>query len=140
MKQPIVYIGMCADLVHPGHINIVSEGARRGSVIVGLLTDAAMTSYKRVPYMTYEQRFRVVSNIKGVDEVIPQDTLDYRPNLKKIRPDFVVHGDDWKNGTQKDTRQQVIETITEWGGKLVEPKYTPGVSTTLLADKVKGQA
>lgn len=74
-----IYVGMSADLVHPGHMNILKVAAEHGEVIVGLLTDKAIASYKRLPYMTYEQRKAVIENIKGVKEVIPQDTLDYRP-------------------------------------------------------------
>ena len=132
-----VYIGMSADLVHPGHMNIIKEAAKLGDVIVGLLTDRAIASYKRLPYMTYEQRKEVIENIKGVVEVIPQETLDYRPNLEKIKPDFVVHGDDWKEGVQKKTRQQVIDTLAKWDGKLIEPSYTPGISSTQLNNSLK---
>src|SRR5690606_20426113 len=75
--------------------------------------------------------------IKGVAEVIPQDTLDYRPNLQLVRPDYVVHGDDWREGIQKNTRQQVIDTLKEWGGELVEVAYTQGISSTQLNNAVK---
>ena len=78
-----VYVGMSADLIHPGHINILNEASKYGSVIVGLLTDEAIASYKRLPSLTYEQRKQIIENIKGVDEVIPQTTLDYVENLKK---------------------------------------------------------
>ncbi|MDP3733900.1 MAG: phosphoenolpyruvate mutase [Nanoarchaeota archaeon] len=127
-----VYVGLSADLVHPGHLNVIKVAQGLGTVIVGLLTDKAIASYKRLPYMSYEQRKIVVENIKGVDEVIPQDTLDYVPNLQKIKPDFVVHGDDWKTGIQKEVRQRVIDTLQEWGGKLVEPPYTANISSTKL--------
>ena len=96
--EKIVYIGMSADLVHPGHLNIINTGKKLGRVIIGLLTDEAIASYKRVPYLSYEQRKIVIENIAGVSEVVAQTTLDYSENLNKIRPDFVVHGDDWKNG------------------------------------------
>ena len=119
-----VYVGMSADLVHPGHMNILKEAAKLGDVTVGLLTDKAIASYKRMPFMSFELRKDVIENIKGVSSVIAQETLDYRPNLKKIKPDIVVHGDDWKEGVQIKTRQQVIETLAEWGGELVEIKYT----------------
>ncbi len=85
-----VYVGMSADIIHPGHLNIIHEAQKLGRVIVGVLTDAAIASYKRLPYLNYEQRSLIVSNIKGVDEVIPQTSLDYVPNLELIRPDFVV--------------------------------------------------
>ena len=132
-----VYIGMSADLVHPGHMNIIQEGAKLGDVVVGLLTDKAIASYKRLPYMKYEQRKAVIENIKGVVKVIPQDTLDYRPNLEQVKPDYVVHGDDWKEGVQAKTRQQVIDTLAQWGGELVEIPYTTGISSTQLNKSIK---
>ena len=131
-----VYVAMSADLIHPGHINILKEAAKYGDVIVGLLTDKAIASYKRVPFMSFEQRKNVMENIKGVTRVITQETLDYRPNLKNIKPDFVVHGDDWKEGVQIKTRQQVIETLINWGGKLIEIPYTQGISSTELNDSI----
>jgi len=127
-----VYIGMSADLVHPGHMNIIKKANFYGDVIVGLLTDEAIATYKRLPFMAFEQRKAVIENIKGVVKVVPQNTLDYRPNLKKIKPDVVIHGDDWKEGVQRKTREQVIETLKEWGGKLVELPYTHGISSSLL--------
>jgi phosphoenolpyruvate phosphomutase / 2-hydroxyethylphosphonate cytidylyltransferase len=127
-----VYVGMSADLVHPGHINILKEAAKLGDVTVGLLTDKAIASYKRLPFMSFELRKEVVESIKGVTNVIAQDTLDYRPNLKKIKPDFVVHGDDWKEGVQIKTRQQVIDILVNWGGELIEIAYTHGISSTQL--------
>jgi phosphoenolpyruvate phosphomutase / 2-hydroxyethylphosphonate cytidylyltransferase len=132
-----VYVGMSADLVHPGHLNIIKEAKKLGEVTIGLLTDEAIASYKRLPYMEYELRKEVVENIKGVNEVVPQTTLDYRPNLKKLKPDFVVHGDDWKEGVQSQTRKQVIDTLEEWGGKLVEVPYTEGISSTQLNNALK---
>lgn len=127
-----VYVGMSADLVHPGHLNIIKKAASLGEVTVGLLTDAAIASYKRIPYMDFEQRKEVIENIKGVTHVIPQETLDYAPNLRKLKPDYVVHGDDWKEGVQYETRQRVISTLAEWGGELVEVAYTTGISSTQL--------
>ncbi|MCK5905964.1 MAG: phosphoenolpyruvate mutase [Flavobacteriales bacterium] len=132
MSEKTVYIGMSADLVHPGHLNIIKEGRKLGKVTVGLLTDKAIASYKRLPVMDFENRKEVISNIKGVSEVIPQSTLDYEENLRLVKPDFVVHGDDWKEGVQKKTRQKVIEVLSEWGGKLVDVKYTDGISSSKL--------
>jgi len=132
-----VYVGLSADLIHPGHLNIINEARKHGRVIVGLLTDRAIASYKRLPFLSYEQRKVVVENIKGVAEVIPQETLDYVPNLRKIKPDVVVHGDDWRTGVQKETRERVIQTLREWGGQLIEPKYTEGISSTLLHAELK---
>lgn len=127
-----VYVGMSADLVHPGHLNIIRQAAALGEVTIGLLTDAAIASYKRIPYMTFQQRKEIIENIKGVSHVIPQETLDYVPNLLSLKPDYVVHGDDWKEGVQRETRQRVIDTLNKWGGKLVEIPYTQGISSTRL--------
>ena len=127
-----VYVGMSADLLHPGHINILKKAAELGDVTVGILTDKAIASYKRLPFMSFEQRKVVVENIKGVSKAIPQETLDYTDNLNLIKPDIVVHGDDWKEGIQIKTRQQVIKTLSGWGGELVEVSYTQGVSSTKL--------
>lgn len=132
-----VYIGMSADLIHPGHLNIIDQARKLGEVTVGLLTDKAIASYKRLPYMSYEQRKIVIENIKGVKEVIPQESLDYVPNLLKVKPDFVVHGDDWKEGVQKKTRQRVIDTVAEWGGKVIDVPYTKGISSTSLNENLK---
>ena len=127
-----VYVAMSADLVHPGHLNIIKKGVGLGEVTVGLLTDAAIASYKRLPYMKFEQRKAVVVSLKGVDQVVAQETLDYVPNLRQYRPDFVVHGDDWREGVQREVRQAVIDVLAEWGGQLVEVPYTSGISSTDL--------
>lgn len=130
--QKSVYVGMSADLVHPGHLRILKSAIELGDVTVGLLTDGAIATYKRVPYMSYEQRREVVENLKGVTRVVAQETLDYVPNLKFLRPDYVVHGDDWREGVQRETRQRVIDALAEWGGQLVEVPYTAGISSTAL--------
>jgi len=132
-----VYVGMSADMIHPGHLNIINEARKLGDVIVGLLTDKAIASYKRLPTLKYEQRKIVIENIKGVNEVVPQHELDYSINLRKIKPDFVVHGDDWQKGVQRQTRQKVIDTLSEWGGKLHEVPYTKGISSTQLNQSLK---
>ncbi len=136
-KKPRVYCAMSADIIHPGHINILKIANRYGKVIVGLLTDKAVQSYKNKPTLKYLLRKEVMQSIKYVTKVIPQKTLDYSYNLKKIKPKYVVHGDDWKRGPQKQTREKVIKLIREWRGKLIEPKYTENVSSTLIKKKIK---
>ena len=137
MKKAKVYVAMSADLIHPGHLNIIKKANEYGEVTLGLLTDKAIASYKRLPFLSYEQRKIIVENIKGVKDVIPQETLDYVPNLLKLKPDYVVHGDDWKTGRQKETRERVIETLKKWGGTLVEPEYTAGISSTILNEEMR---
>ena len=136
-----VYIGMSADLLHPGHLNIINQACKYagkdGEVVVGLLTDKAIASYKRLPYMNWEQRKVVVESVKGVSRVIAQETLDYVPNLLKEKPDFVLHGDDWKVGVQAKTRQQIIEVMATWGGKVIDIPYTQGISSTQLNKVLK---
>ncbi len=136
-KKKTVYVGMSADIIHTGHLNIIHEAMKLGRVVVGVLTDEAIASYKRLPYLTYEQRSEIVANLKGVDEVIPQTTLDYVPNLEKVRPDYVLHGDDWKQGVQQKTRQRVIDCISQWGGKVIDIPYTQGISSSMLNQRLK---
>ena len=95
-----------------------------------MLTDAAIASYKRLPYLDYNQRSEIVRSLKGVDNVVPQETLDYVPNLERLKPDFVVHGDDWMQGVQSNVRNRVIECLKQWGGKVVDIAYTKGFSSS----------
>ena len=137
MKNNKVYISLSADLIHPGHLNIIKKGSELGEVIIGLLTDNAIAEFKRIPHMTYEQRKIIVENIKGVSEVIAQDTLDYTKNLLKIKPLFVVHGDDWKTGVQVETRNKVINCLKKWNAKLIEIPYTKNISSSMYYEALK---
>ena len=132
MKQ--VYLGITGDIIHPGIINIINEGARLGELTVGLLTDSAIASHKRLPYLTYEQRETVVGNIKGVARVVPQEDWSYVPNLRKYKPDYIIHGDDWKSNYLSCIRDEVFEVMKEWGGQVVEIPYTQGINSSSLAE------
>ena len=123
MKK-IVYVPLAADILHEGHLNILKIASKYGKVIVGLLTDAAIIQYKNLPFFGYDQRFKIVSNLKLVDEVVPQDSWDYKEILN-----FFVHGDDWKLGIQSKIRLEVIRELKKWNGKLIEPKYSKNIST-----------
>tara|TARA_Y100000310_G_scaffold267407_1_gene279382 strand:- start:3763 stop:5061 length:1299 start_codon:yes stop_codon:yes gene_type:complete len=131
-----VYVGMSSDVLHHGHIKIIEEARKLGEVTVGLLTDKAIASFKRLPLLSYEQRKKIIENIKGVKEVVPQETLDYVSNLVKLKPEYVVHGTDWREGVQKQIRERVVETLKKWGGELVEPEYTKGISSTQLVNNM----
>ena len=131
-----VYVGLSADIIHEGHINILKKANSFGDVTVGLLTDDAIASYKNIPYLDYKRRKIIIQNIQYVKKVIPQNTLDYVSNLKLLKPDFVVHGNDWKIGVQKKTRDRVIKTLKKWSGKLIEPKYTKDISSTIIKNKI----
>ena len=131
-----VYVGMSTDIVHHGHIKIIEKARELGEVTIGLLTDEAIATYKRPPLLTFDQRKRIIENIVGVNRVIPQQTLDYVQNLKKIKPDYVVHGTDWKSGIQKNIRERVVQTLREWGGEVIELDYTTDISSTQLNNKI----
>ena len=135
-NNKIVYVALSADLIHHGHINVISKASEFGRVVIGLLTDKAIAKYKRLPHLDYKQRELIVSNIKGVTKVIPQESINHKDNLKLLKPDFVVHGDDWKQGLSKD-RKEVIETLKEWGGELVEVPYTHGIDSSSLDQSIK---
>ena len=127
MKK-IVYVPLAADILHEGHLNILKIASGYGKVIVGLLTDAAIIQYKNLPFFDYDQRFKIVSNLKLVDKVVPQNSWDYKEILNSIKPDFFVHGDDWKVGIQSKIRLDVIRELKKWNGKLIEPKYFKTIS------------
>ncbi|MBE6504339.1 MAG: phosphoenolpyruvate mutase, partial [Methanobrevibacter millerae] len=132
-----VYIAVSADILHHGHINLIKKASEYGNLIVGVLTDEAVATYKRFPVLDYEQRTFIIKNIDGVSDVVPQNTLDYTENLKKYRPDFVFHGDDWKEGVQSQIRQNVINTLKEWGGELIEIPYTEDISIDKINNVIK---
>ncbi len=137
MANKKVYLGMVADIMHPGLINIIKEGAKYGDLIIGLYTDKAVAEHKRLPFLTYDQRRQVVENIKGVAEVVPQDEWSYIPNLRKLRPDYIIHGDDWKTGIDSELRGEVFEVMKELGGKVIEIPYTKGINSSGLVEEEK---
>lgn len=132
-----VYLGITGDIIHPGIINIINEGAKYGDLIIGLLTDSAIVTHKRLPYLTFEQRKQVVENIKGVSKVVPQEEWSYVENLKKYKPDFMIHGDDWKSNYLSAIREECYEVMKEWGGQIVEIPYTKGINSTALSENAK---
>jgi phosphoenolpyruvate phosphomutase len=137
MIPKTVYLGMRGDIVHPGIINIIREGSKLGELTVGLLTDSAIASHKRLPYLSYEQRKDVIENIKGVAKVVPQEEWSYVPNLRKYKPDYIIHGDDWKNGPLQKEREEVFLVMKELGGEVVEVPYTPGVNSSSINEAVR---
>lgn len=128
---------MSADLITPGHVSIIQEARTMGDVVIGLLIDSAIAGYQRLPYMRYEERKVVLEAIGGVKEVVPQETLNCVPNLLKIKPDYVLHRDDWNTGVLRETRQRVIDTLNQWGGELIEPDPMPGITATALHHAIR---
>ena len=128
---------MIADIMHPGLINIINEGTKYGDVIIGLYTDKAIATHKRLPYLTYEQRETVVRSINGVVDVVPQNDWSYVPNLLKYKPDFIIHGDDWLEGPDKYIRDEVFKVMDAIGGKVIEIPYTKGITSSGLAKEIE---
>jgi len=124
MKDKTVYMCFSADMIHSGHIELIRKAQKLGKLMIGVMTDEAVASYKRFPLLPYEERKVLFESIVGVDSVVEQDMLSYKKNLERYRPDYVVHGDDWKEGFQKSVREEVIAVLSSYGGTLVEYPYS----------------
>ncbi len=131
-----VYVSLIADLIHAGHINILTKAAKLGEVTVGLLTDKACGELNDVPYLDYEKRKIVLESLSFISSVLPQDTASYRKNLEVLKPDFVVHGDDWKTNNQKKYREEVLKLLEEWHGKLVEIPYSQDINDLRIKEQM----
>lgn len=136
-KNKTIYVPMGADVIHSGHLNIINKAKKYGEIIIGLFTDSAIAEYKSFPIINFEQRYEIMKNIRGVNQIVKQDTWDYSKNLKAIKPDYLIHGDDWKVGIQRKTRTKVIQILKKWGGKLIEIPYTRAPLTSQVHEKVK---
>lgn len=134
-----VYMCISTDIIHGGHISIINKATELGELVVGVLSDEAITSYKRFPLIDFNERKEIISNIKGVSKVVEQKDLSYAENLHSIKPDFVVHGDDWKHGIQQPIREQVIELLKRYGGELVEFPYSRNESHDMLESHAREQ-
>ena len=131
-----VYLGMIGDIMHPGYINIINEGAKYGDVIIGLFTDKAIANHRKLPYLTWEQRKTVVEQIKGVSQVVPQDDWSYVPNLMELKPDYIIHGDDWQTGSDKYIRDEVYKVMEKLGGEVIEIPYTQNISASGIKQEI----
>ena len=127
-----IYLGLSASFLHHGHIRLINHASNYGEVVVGILTDSALTGHKSLPYLKYEYRREIVLGIKGVTEVVEQDEWDYSANLLRIKPDYFIHGDDWNfkglNGLR--LKEKAIEALESYGGALIEVPHTPGIKDT----------
>lgn len=119
-----VYMCFSTEVIHGGHIEIIRKAQELGLLTIGILSDEAISSFKRFPVVSYEDRKALYGSLSGVEKVVDQATLSYRDVLLELKPDYVVHGDDWKEGIQKPIRDEVIETLVEYGGQLVEFPYS----------------
>jgi phosphoenolpyruvate phosphomutase / 2-hydroxyethylphosphonate cytidylyltransferase len=132
-----VYMAMSADFLHSGHLHILDCARKLGSVTIGILTDQAIATFKRTPLLKLEQRKIIIENLKGVDNIIIQETLSYKENLLKLKPDYVVHGDDWQDGVQKNIREEVLELLKGWKGELIEPPTSSSLSSAQLSNEFR---
>ncbi|MDR1974301.1 MAG: phosphoenolpyruvate mutase [Bacteroidales bacterium] len=130
-----VYLGMTADIIHPGLINIIEQGSKYGDLLVGLLTDKAIADHKRLPHLNYEQRKKIIENVKGVVRVVPQEEWSYVPNLRKYRPEYLIHGDDWITDNTK-LREEAYKVMEEFGGRVIEIPYTQGINSSSLNNDI----
>ena len=131
-----VYVSLIADLIHAGHINILKEAAKLGEVTVGLLSLKACGELNDIPYLDFEKRKEVLESLSMVNKIIVQDTASYKINLEDLKPDYVVHGDDWKNTYQKKYRNEVIETLKQWDGELLEIPYSQDISNLKIKEEM----
>lgn len=131
-----VYLGMIGDIMHPGYINIINKAAEYGDVMVGLFTDTAIASHRRLPYLTWEQRKVVVESISGVAKVVPQNDWSYVPNLLKYKPNYIIHGDDWQEGGARAMRDEVYKTMEKLGGEVIEIPYTKNVTASGIREEI----
>ena len=132
-----VFVPMSADIVHHGHVNIILKAKKLGKVIIGLMTDKGIKSYKgKKPIISYKNRKKILEQFKCVDEIIPINGLQYNKFAKKFKFNFFVHGSDWKKGSQSIERKNLFKTMRAWNGKVVEFKYTKGISSTKLKRKI----
>lgn len=139
IEQRTVYMCFSTDILHSGHIAIIKKARRLGRLIIGLLTDEAIVSYKRYPLVPYSERLSMFENIAGVYKVVEQSSLSYKENLLKYRPDYVVHGDDWKTGFQQPIREEVVSVLESYGGRLVEFPYSKDAKFEELEKRAKAE-
>jgi phosphoenolpyruvate mutase len=136
MKNKIVYVPLAVDLLHSAHINILKKAKKYGTVIVGLMTDNAISEYKKVPILNYKERFEILSGVRFIDKIVEQTNWDYSDNIKRYKPDYFIHGDDWKTGIQKKQRAKVVKTLKKYKGKLIEVKFDKNISSTEIKNKI----
>lgn len=132
IKRPIVFLPMAVDFLHHGHIRIIKKASKYGSLIVGLMTDSGLKSYKGQPVLNFRQRKEIISQIKNIEYIIPLQGLIYCQIAEKLKVDFFVHGSDWKKGPQNKERQKLINLIKKWRGKVIDVPYTKGISSTKI--------
>lgn len=134
-----VFLCMSTDIIHGGHVELIQRAARLGEVTVGVLADEVVASYKRFPLLCCEERMKIIAGLQGVDHVIRQDELSYRKIIQALRPNYVVHGDDWKTSLHKPLREECISLLKTYGGELVEFPYARNKAYDQLEANARSQ-
>jgi len=133
LNRPYVFVPMSADFFHFGHVNILLKAKKFGNIIVGLMTNKGIKSYKNnYPYFDFKYRKKVLKQIKCIDRIIPLEGLKYVKTATKYKFEYFVRGDDWKKGIQSQERHKLINVMKKWNGRVLEFKYTKGVSSTKI--------
>ena len=132
-----VYMLFATDVIHEGHMNVVREAKKYGKVIGGVLCDSAMVRFNRFPTVSFDDRLQMVKDILEVDEVVVQNETLYENTLRQIKPDYVIHGDNWCDGPQKAIRDNVFMVMEELGGEVIELPYTRNENVKKIDDRIK---
>tara|TARA_Y100000996_G_C22240059_1_gene527317 strand:- start:54 stop:491 length:438 start_codon:yes stop_codon:yes gene_type:complete len=138
IKRPYVLVFMCLDFLHHGHINILEKAKRKGNIILALVTNKGILSYKgKKPFIDFRHRLKIAKNIKLISLIVPsKGPSEFCKLAKKFKCEFFVHGDDWKKGVQSKYRQNLIKTMKKWGGKVIDLPYTKKISSTIIKSKL----
>ena len=135
IKRPIVFIPMAADIIHYGHIRLLEKSSKFGSIVVGLMTDKGLKSYKKKPYFNYQKRNELLASIKYIKLIIPLNGLVYNEISEIIKPDFFIHGSDWNKGPQNFQKKLLQKNMKKWSGKVITLKYTSGISSSIIKEE-----
>lgn len=132
-----IYTCFCTDMIHDGHLNIIREARKYGEVIIGVLSDEAMVRFNRFPGVSFEERYHMIQKLEGVSQVVVQKDIMYDNIIRELRPDYVIHGDNWKEGPMKAIRDNVVMLLESYGGELIDIPYTYSENVKRLDAKMK---
>lgn len=132
-----VYTCFCTDMIHDGHLNIIREARKYGEVIIGVLSDEAMVRFNRFPGISFQERCRMIQELDGISQVVVQKDIMYDNIIHELRPDYVIHGDNWKEGPMKAIRDNVVKLLASYGGELIDIPYTYSENVRRLDAKMK---
>ena len=136
-KKPVVFVPICADMFHHGHINIIEKASKFGDITIGLMTDKGIRSYKKkLPLISYNNRKKIFKHIPLIKKIIPMPGIQYTKYAKKYKFDFFIHGDDWKTGPQSKQRKLLIPLMKKWNGKVIDIPYTKGISSSKIKNVI----